>query len=264
LLLVEDDDVQRQCIVELIGERSDVNITAISTGEQTLAALKSGRFDCVVLDLGLPDMTGFELIERIKTEVGVPESPMILYTARELTEHEEMELLKVVRAIIVKGVHSPECLLDETVSLLEGTEENSAETTRQMLAQQPDPLLAGKKVLIVDDDSRNIVALASIMERHEMRVMHAENGKDGIGILEKTPDIDIVLMDVMMPEMDGYEAMQAIRHIDSFKCLPIIALTAKAMKGDCEKCIEAGASDYITKPADAEHLLSRLRLWLQK
>jgi CheY-like chemotaxis protein len=252
--------------VELIGDRGDVNTTAAATGKQALAALQSGRFDCMVLDLGLPDMTGLELIQRIKTEMGLSELPIIVYTGKELTEHEEIELRKMVKAIIVKGVQSPECLLDETALFLHQAEENVSEPMGQMLhqVQQPDPLLAGKKVLIVDDDIRNIFALKSVMERHEMQVIHAENGKDGIELLDKTPDIDIVLMDVMMPEMDGYEAMRAIRRINKFSSLPIIALTAKAMKGDREKCLEAGASDYITKPAEIDHLLSLLRTWLHK
>ena len=171
---------------------------------------------------------------------------------------------RIAETIIIKDVRSPERLLDETALFLHRVQANLPEPKRQILEQlhQTDTVLAGKKVLIVDDDVRNIFALTSMLEREQMQVMYAENGRDGITVLQNTPDIDIVLMDVMMPEMDGYETMRAIRNISKFKSLPTIALTAKAMKGDREKCIEAGASDYITKPVDTEQLLSLLRVWL--
>ena len=264
LLVVEDDETQRRSIVDLIGN-SDVCTTAVGTGAAALAALSSGRFDCVVIDLGLPDMTGFELIEQIKQQ-SAGEIPIIVYTGKELSRAEETELKRIAETIIIKDVRSPERLLDETALFLHRVQANLPYPARQMLEQlhSSDTVLAGKKVLIVDDDVRNIFALTSMLERHQMQVMYAENGRDGIALLQNTPDIDIVLMDVMMPEMDGYETMHAIRQINQFKSLPMIALTAKAMKGDREKCIEAGASDYITKPVDTEQLLSLLRVWLYR
>ncbi len=263
LLVIEDDETQRHSIVELIGN-SDVSTTAVSTGEEALSVLKTGHFDCIVLDLGLPDMTGFQLIEQIKQDETLEKLPIIVYTGKELTRAEETELKRIADTIIIKDVRSPERLLDETALFLHRVQANLPPGQRQMLEKlhQKDPVLAGKKVLIVDDDVRNIFALTSMLERHQMQIQYAENGRDGLDVLQNTPDFDVVLMDVMMPEMDGYETMRAIRKISQFATLPIIALTAKAMKGDREKCIEAGASDYITKPVEPDQLLSLLRVWL--
>jgi CheY-like chemotaxis protein len=240
--------------------------TAVGSGAEALAALKEQRFDCMVLDLGLPDMTGFELIERIKQEAELNELPIIVYTGKELTRKQETELRRIAESIIVKDVKSMDRLLAETALFLHRVEANLPQPKRQMLEQlyRLDPVLVGKKVLIVDDDVRNIFALTSVLERHQMQALYAENGRDALDLLQNTSDINVVLMDVMMPEMDGYETMRAIRKLRKFKSLPIIALTAKAMKGDREKCIEAGASDYITKPVDIEQLLSLLRVWLYK
>ena len=269
LLLVEDDEQQRRSIVELIGN-ADVRITAVGTGAAALAAIKAERFDCVALHWGLPDINGLELIELIRHE-GVaargPQDwpvPVIVYTDKELTEREEIQLKHAAESVILKDACFKERLLDETVLFLHRVQASLPEAKRQMLEKfhQIDFVLAGKKVLIVDDDMRNIFALTSMLERHHMRVVYAENGRDGIALLQNTPDIDIVLMDVMMPEMDGYETMRAIRKIGKFRSLPMIALTAKAMQGDREKCLEAGASDYIPKPVDTEQLLSLLRVWL--
>lgn len=220
----------------------------------------------MVLDLGLPDMSGLELIEQIKQQPNLGYLPIIIYTGKELTPQEETELQRVSDTIIVKDVRSPERLLDETALFLHRVQENLPAPKRQILEQiqQNDSVLVGKKVLIVDDDVRNIFALTSMLERYQMQVVHAENGRDGITTLQNNPDINIVLMDIMMPEMDGYETMRNIRATSQFKTLPIIALTAKAMKGDREKCVEAGASDYITKPVDTQQLLSLLRVWLYK
>ncbi|MBW4469905.1 MAG: HAMP domain-containing protein [Stenomitos rutilans HA7619-LM2] len=263
LLVVEDDETQRHSIVELIGN-SDVRSTAVGTGADALEALQSGHFDCLVLDLGLPDVTGFELIEQIKQRPNLQRLPIIIYTGKELTAQEETELRRLSDTIIVKDVRSPERLLEETALFLHRVQENLPASQRLMLEQlqKTDPVLAQKKVLIVDDDVRNIFALTSMLERYQMQVAYAENGRDGITMLQNDPDINLVLMDVMMPEMDGYETMHAIRQLEAFRTLPMIALTAKAMKGDREKCIEAGASDYITKPVDMEQLLSLLRVWL--
>jgi CheY-like chemotaxis protein len=265
LLVVEDDDVQRQSIVALIGN-GDVQTTAVATGEAAIAALKDNHFDCMVLDLGLPDMPGLELIETIKKELGLDNLPIVVYTGRDLTPEEEIELKRGTEAIIVKSVRSMEHLLDETALFLHRVEANLPQQKRQMLtqAQQTDPIFAGKKVLVIDDDIRNIFAITSVLERHKMDVAYAENGKKGIELLKATPGIDAVLMDVMMPEMDGYETTREIRSMPRFANLPIIALTAKAMKGDREKCIEAGASEYIPKPVDPDQLMSLLRVWLYK
>ncbi len=265
LLVVEDQPAERDRIVALISN-GDVNITTASTGADALAALKQTHFDCLVLDLGLPDTSGFEVIEEIKKDLSLRTLPIIVYTARELTQEEETRLKKVIKSVIVKDVRSPERLLDEVTLFLHQVEADLPDVKRRILEQvrKTDPMLAGKKVLIVDDDVRNIFSLAAVLERHKMEVLSAENGKDAINLLKKTPDIEVILMDVMMPEMDGYETMRAIRKLSKFKTLPIISLTAKAMKGDREKCIEAGASDYITKPVNTEQLLSLLRVWLYR
>ncbi|CBN54296.1 MULTISPECIES: HAMP domain-containing protein [Kamptonema] len=265
LLVVEDDETQRFSIIDLIGNH-DVYTTAVGTGAEALTILNSGHFDCIVMDLGLPDMSGFELIELIKQDANLKSLPIIIYTGKELSRAEEIQLKRMAETIIIKDVRSPERLLDETALFLHRVQANLPEPKRQMLEQlyQTDSTLIGKKVLIVDDDVRNIFALTSMLERHQMQVMYAENGRDGITVLQNSPEIDIVLMDVMMPEMDGYETMQAIRNIPQFSSLPMIALTAKAMKGDREKCIDAGASDYITKPVDTEQLISLLRVWLYR
>jgi CheY-like chemotaxis protein len=218
----------------------------------------------VVLDLGLPDMSGFELLKEVKKEQTLRDLPIVVYTGRELGAKEELELKRLAESIIVKDAKSPERLLDETSLYLHRPESELPEPQRRMLAELHDeaPGLAGKKVLVVDDDVRNIFAITSALERHEATVLYADNGKDGLDILSKTPDIDVVLMDIMMPELDGYEVMRRIRSQPKHKGLPIIALTAKAMRDDREKCIQAGASGYIAKPVDLERLLSMLRVWL--
>jgi HAMP domain-containing protein/signal transduction histidine kinase/DNA-binding response OmpR family regulator len=263
LLVIEDDEVAQQSIIELIGE-GDVETIAVGTAEEAMAQLRNKHYDCVVLDLGLPDMNGFDLMERIKSEIG--NVPIIIYTGKDLSPKEETELRRLAETIIVKDVRSLDRLLDETALFLHRVEENLPEPKKQMLEQlrKKDPVLASKKVLIIDDDMRNIFALTSLLERYDMQVLYAENGKDGIEMLKNISGIDVALLDIMMPEMDGYDAMRQIRDMPEFRQTPLIALTAKAMKGDREKCIEAGASDYITKPADSEQLLSLLRVWLFK
>ena len=265
LLIVEDDRVQAQSIIELIGN-GDVQSTAVGTGKEALDILRSLHFDCMVLDLGLPDMSGFALIEQIKLEPKLLKLPIIVYTGKELSRQEETQLRGLAETIIIKNVRSPERLLDETALFLHRVQANLPPPKRQILEQlhQTDPVLANRKILIVDDDLRNIFAITSFLESYHMEVLFAENGRDGIERLQANPDINIVLMDIMMPEMDGYETTRAIRQQQQFRSLPIIALTAKAMPGDREKCIEAGASDYITKPVDTEQLLSLLRVWLYR
>lgn len=263
LLVIEDDPIQAQSIIELIGG-ADVTSTAVHSGAAALNTLRSQPCDCIVLDLGLPDMNGFDLIEQIKQEPALARLPIVVYTGKDLTEAEETQLRRLAETIIIKDVRSPERLLDETALFLHRVQASLPSAQQQVLERlhHSDPALAGKKVLIVDDDVRNIFALTSLLERYDMDVVFAENGREGINVLQRNPDIAIVLMDVMMPELDGYETTRLIRQQNSFRSLPIIALTAKAMQGDREKCIEAGASDYITKPVDTEQLLTLLRLWL--
>jgi CheY-like chemotaxis protein/nitrogen-specific signal transduction histidine kinase len=265
LLVVEDDDAARQSIVELIGA-GDVETTSVGTGQAALEALQAGHFDCMVLDLGLPDMTGFQLITRVKSEIGLRKLPTVVYTGKQLSKREEAELGRLAESVVIKDARSPERLLDETALFLHRVTAHLPEGKRRMLEQlhRTDPTLTGRTVLIVDDDVRNIFALTTFLERSEMKVVYAESGREGIARLQETPEVDAVLMDVMMPEMDGYETMQAIRQMQQFRHLPIIAVTAKAMKGDREKCIEAGASDYIAKPVDMDQLLSLLRVWLYR
>jgi HAMP domain-containing protein/CheY-like chemotaxis protein len=264
LLVVEDHEIQRNAIISLIAD-DDVRVVGVQTGAEALQALADERFDCVVLDLGLPDMTGFDLIQRIKNDIDVS-VPIVVYTGKELTRAEESQLRSLAETIIVKDVKSPERLLDETALFLHRVEAHLPESKRKILrdAQRSDPALQGRSVLIIDDDMRNIFALTSALERYGMQIRYAENGRDGIEALKSDASADIVLMDIMMPEMDGFETTRHIRALDEFSNLPIIALTAKAMKGDREKCIEAGASDYITKPVDIDQLISLLRVWLYR
>jgi HAMP domain-containing protein/signal transduction histidine kinase/CheY-like chemotaxis protein len=265
LLVVEDEELQRSDILSLIGD-GDVKIVAVASGEEAINALENETFDCVVLDLRLPDMTGFELLGKIKKSNQLDDIPVIIYTGKTLTKKEENELRRMAETIIIKDVYSRERLLAETSLYLHRAEKNLPLEKRQMLEKvyHIDNILRDRKILIVDDDIRNIFVLTSILERHQVHVIYAENGKDGIKALENTPDVDLVLMDIMMPEMDGYETMRTIRKIKKFAKLPIIALTAKAMHDDRQKCIEAGASDYITKPVNTDQLLSLMRVWLYR
>ncbi|HSL70732.1 MAG TPA: response regulator, partial [Longimicrobiales bacterium] len=265
LLVVEDDETQRKSIVELIGD-DDVEITAVGSAQEALAELSRQRYDCVVLDLGLRDMSGFTLLETIKTDPAMQSLPIIIYTGKELTPQEETQLRRYAETIVVKDARSPERLLDETALFLHRVESRLPEQKRRILEQLhgSDAVFAGKHVLVVDDDVRNIFALTSLLEAHGMGVSFAENGQEALERLRENPDLDLLLLDVMMPEMDGYDTMRAIRSMPEFRSLPIIALTAKAMKGDREKCIAAGASDYITKPVDNDQLLSLMRVWLYR
>ena len=266
LLVVEDDESQRQAVVELIGGDEDVQVTAVGSGEAALEALDLERFDCMVLDLKLPAMGGFTLLEKLKEDERHSSIPVIIYTGKELTRNEETKLKKFAKSIVVKDASSPERLLDETSLFLHRVERKLPKEKRRMLEQlhSADEVLKQRKILIVDDDVRNVFALTSVLESHGMDVLYAENGKDGVELLRQHPEVDLVLMDIMMPGMDGYETMRVIRADDSFKQLPIISLTAKAMKGDREKSIASGASDYITKPVDTDQLLSLMRVWLYK
>ncbi|OON62535.1 hybrid sensor histidine kinase/response regulator [Massilia sp. KIM] len=263
LLVVEDDMAQRESIVSLIGD-TDIHIVTVEDGKAAMDALESQHFDCMVLDLTLPDISGFELMDKIVKKERLRDLPIVIYTAKELSRSEVTKLKRYAKTIVIKDARSPERLLDETALFLHRSQASLPETQRRMLEEihAADGGLAGRKVLIVDDDLRNIFALSTLLERQQMQVLFAENGRDGIEVLEKDPTIEIVLMDIMMPEMDGYDTMRAIRRIPRFRSLPIITLTAKAMKGDRDKCIAAGASDYITKPVDVAQLLSMMRVWL--
>ncbi|WP_342425229.1 response regulator [Paenibacillus sp. FSL L8-0502] len=263
LLVVEDDDNQRKSIIELI-DHDDVAITAVSTGQEALNELATQRYDCMVLDLMLSDMTGFELLDRIRENEQLADLPIIIYTGKDLDNKEETQLRKYAESIIIKDVKSPERLLDETTLFLHRVEANLPEDKRKILQKlyNKEELFEGKKILLVDDDIRNVFALSSVLESYRMDVTFAENGREALELLEQTPDFDLVLMDMMMPEMDGYEAMRRIRLMPQFEKMPIIALTAKAMKDDRSKCIEAGASDYVKKPIQTEQLLSLMRVWL--
>jgi CheY-like chemotaxis protein len=264
LLIVEDDEEQRRSLAELAGEGEDVEVTAVGSSKDALAELGKKQFDCVVLDLKLPDGTGFELLEQLKQNGEFGDVPVIVYTGKSLTRREETKLRRYAEAIVVKDVRSPERLLDETALFLHRVENRLPAERRRTLEQLHDgnAVLRDKKILIVDDDVRNVFALTSVLEGHGMEVVFAETGAEGLEKLEANPDVALVLMDIMLPGMDGYETMKQIREQEGLQALPIIALTAKAMKGDREKSIAAGASDYIAKPVDTDQLLSLMRVWL--
>ncbi len=263
LLVVEDNVSQQEFIAKIIGN-GDVRITTASNAVEAHDLLLSGKFDCMILDVGLPDMSGVDLLNRIRSEDPLLHMPVIIYTGRELTEEENETLHEYAQSIIIKGARSPERLLDETTLFLHRVEANLPEETRQMLRMVHDKesVLNNKKILLADDDMRNVFAVTHILEEKGMEVLVGKNGKEALEHMTNNSDIDLVLMDIMMPEMDGYEAMREIRKDENFKDLPIIALTAKAMRGDRAKCIEAGANDYIAKPVDPDKLLSMLRVWL--
>jgi len=265
LLVVEDNPAEQMSITELLGH-DDIEIVTAETGSRALATLREKTCDCVVLDLRLPDMSGFEVLEQIRGDGALSDVPVVVFTGRELTAEEDAQLHTMARSIVVKGVESPERLLDETSLFLHRVVTELPPEKQRLLERlnSSDEDLVGRTVLLVDDDARNIFALSSVLERRGMRVRTATTGREAIDLIESTPDLAIVLMDIMMPEMDGYQTMEQIRKNPAFRRLPIIALTAKAMKGDREKCLEAGASDYLAKPVNTEQLLSSLRMWLHR
>ncbi|WP_035613142.1 response regulator, partial [Haloferula sp. BvORR071] len=262
LLVVEDDETQRNSLKELLADTPSID--AVGTAEEALDALGSSTYDCVVVDLMLPGASGFDLIEDMRNRH--PQLPVIVYTGKSLSQDEEEQLNRLTQTIIVKDVRSPERLYDQAALWLHRKVADLPPHGRDIIQRLNDPnaILAGRRVLIVDDDVRNIFAMTSLLERHYMDVVSAEQGALALEMLRKGSEFDVVLMDIMMPEMDGYEVMSAIRSMYGFKDLPIIALTAKAMKGDREKCIDAGASDYISKPVDTDRLLTLLRTWLYR
>jgi len=265
LLIVEDDTLEQRSITELLAH-NDVEIATVGTAERALEALRTGTFDCAVVDLRLPDMSGLEMLEEMRRDDSLVDLPVVVFTGKELSPEEDAQLHTVARSVVVKGVESPERLLDETALFLHRVVSDLPQEKQNMLDRlyRSDEDLVGRAVLVVDDDVRNIFALSSALERRGMTVLTASTGREALQKLESTPGIAIVLMDVMMPEMDGYETMRAIRLQPSFRRLPIVALTARAMKGDREKCLEAGASDYLAKPVNTEQLLSVLRSWLHR
>ncbi|HVY59024.1 MAG TPA: response regulator, partial [Xanthobacteraceae bacterium] len=265
LLLVEDNTAEQMSITNLLSH-DDIEIETVATGSQALETMREQPFDCVVLDLRLPDMSGFEILERMRDDTALSELPVVVFTGRELSAEEDARLHTMARSIVVKGVESPERLLDETALFLHRVVTDLPPEKQRLLARltSSDEDLVGRTVLLVDDDARNIFALSSVLERRGMKVLTATTGSEAIEILDSTSDIAIVLMDIMMPEMDGYQTMQMIRQNPAMRRLPIIALTAKAMKGDREKCLEAGASDYLAKPVNTEQLLAALRMWLHR
>lgn len=264
LLLVEDDENLRRSIKILIGEK-DVDIIDAETGNKALELLKDNNYDCMILDLGLSDMTGFELIEKLnKGNYNKP--PIIVYTGKDLTKKENALLEKYAESIIIKGVKSEERLLDETALFMHRVISEMPQKQQAVIKKihHKDNIFKDKKILIVDDDMRNVFALTKILNEQNMKISRAENGKVALEMVKSNPQYDAILMDIMMPEMDGYETMTEIRKLPEQKNVPIIALTAKAMKEDRQKCIEAGANDYMAKPIVIEKLLSLLRVWLYK
>ncbi len=263
--MVEDNPAEQLSIKELLAY-DDIDVTAVSRGEDAVQAVSEESFDCVVLDLRLPDISGFDVLERFRDTPSLCDLPVIVFTGKELSTEEDARLHALARSVVVKGVESPERLLDETALFLHRVVADLPVEKQRMLDRlhHSDDALVGKKVLVVDDDVRNIFALSSVLERRGMDVITAGTGREAIAKLDSTPDVAIVLMDNMMPEMDGYETMRVIRQNVSLQRLPIIALTAKAMKGDREKCLEAGASEYLAKPVNTEQLLSSLRMWLHR
>ena len=265
LLVIEDNDVERESIVELLREE-DIDIEATGTGAEALELLRTASFDCCVVDLRLPDMTGFELLDEIQNDAGLREIPVVVFTGRQLSVDEEARLRLVAKSVVLKDVQSPERLFDETALFLHRVVADLPQAKRRLLDRLhgSNELLRGSKVLVVDDDARNIFALTTALENQDMAVLSATNGRQAIELIQNTPDLSVVLMDIMMPEMDGYETIREIRRNPDFRTLPILALTAKAMKGDREKCLQAGASDYIAKPVNTDQLLSLLRVWLYR
>jgi CheY-like chemotaxis protein/putative methionine-R-sulfoxide reductase with GAF domain len=263
LLLVEDDAKSRRSIKKLLGG-SDVQISEADSGRAALDSLKARHFDCMILDLNLPDMTGFEVLSEMNDDEAIARCPVIVYTGRDLTPEENLELMKYADSVIVKGVKSPERLLDETALFLHRVVADMSEDKQQTIKQlyNADAQLEGKKILIVDDDMRNSFALSRLLSDKGVIVKIAATGQKALDLLAEDPDIDLVLMDVMMPVMDGYETTRRVRARQEFRRLPILALTAKAMKGDREKCLAAGANDYLPKPVDVDRLFSMLRVWL--
>jgi CheY-like chemotaxis protein len=270
VLVVEDDERQRESIGQLLSNK-DVQITGVANAADALQQLQTTTFDCMVMDLSLPDLSGYELLERMAEQHDVAFPPVIVYTGRSLNRHEEQQLLRFSKSIIIKDARSPERLLDEVTLFLHQVESKLPAESQRLLkvARDRDATLDRRRILVVEDDVRNVFALSSVLEPKGVKVEIARNGREALEALQRATTaagaaIDLVLMDIMMPEMDGLTAMREIRKRPEWKKLPIIALTAKAMKDDQEKCLAAGANDYIAKPLNVEKLLSLVRVWMPK
>jgi CheY-like chemotaxis protein/signal transduction histidine kinase/HAMP domain-containing protein len=265
LLLVTGTDALRNEIHGFIGGE-DVEFIDASSAREAMQVVSGEYLDAIVLDWVVSDAVGAEFIEDAQLRLSPFVPPIVVFGSRKVNQEQAAELRRLSRISAVRYAPSLERLLDETVLFLHRADAHLSEQQKRVLAdvRQVDPMLAGRKVLVIDDDLRNIFALTSVLEQRDLQVLHAENGRSGIEVLQKNKDVDIVLMDIMMPEMDGYETTRTIRGIPEFESLPIIALTAKAMKGDREKCLQAGASDYVTKPVDLDHLFSVMRVWLAR
>jgi CheY-like chemotaxis protein len=277
ILVIEDDPVQRRHIVETLTEHEpEVEVMEAATGKEALATLKKEPIDCVVLDIGLPDIDGRRLIGQIHKIAGRADVPIVVYTAADLSTTSRTSLLKGAKSVITKTPESNTRLIEEVGSFLgriktgqtvdAGVPAIAAAVGMRRQPEAPTPngggALAGRKILVVDDDVRNIFALTALLERHGVEVLHAETGREALQLVHENPSLEAILMDIMMPEMDGFETMSAIRRIAGRESLPIIAVTAKAMKGDRERCLEAGASDYLSKPIDGQELVAVLESWI--
>jgi tubulin-specific chaperone A len=265
LLVVEDNKAARYSIRQLL-DGSDVNISEADSGSTALHLLQTQEFDCMILDLNLPDMSGFEVLKRLEASANIHRCPVIVYTGQALTEEENYELMKYADSVIIKGVKSPDRLLDETALFLHRVvnDHPDEENFPVINLHDQEAVLSGKSILIVDDDMRGAFALSKLLGDKDLKVSIAHNGAQCLEILDTNQEFDLILTDIMMPEMDGYEVIKRIREKEKFKNIPILAVTAKAMKGDAEKCIDAGASDYLSKPVDVDRLFSMLRVWLYK
>jgi signal transduction histidine kinase/HAMP domain-containing protein/CheY-like chemotaxis protein len=263
VLLVAGDESRRNSLAELLGGKG-VEVIPVASGGEALAIAKQQYLDGIAMGMDMNDIPAVQLTEEIQSEMGSQTPPLVVFGGEPVTPALDNEIRRLSRHSVVRYADTPDRLLEETVLFLHRAQSDLSEAQMEILnsIRRSDSSLAGKKVLVVDDDVRNIFALTTVLEQHNLQVLHAENGRAGIEVLLNTSNVDGVLMDIMMPEMDGYETMRAIRQIAEFKSLPIIAVTAKAMKGDRAKCIEAGASDYITKPVDLDQLFSVLRVWL--
>ncbi|MDQ2656847.1 MAG: response regulator, partial [Bacteroidota bacterium] len=262
--VIEDNEIDSSQIAKMLADdRLEVDIA--TAGEAALQSISEKAFDCIIVDYTLPDISGAELLQKIRKEKN-PLTPVIVYSAKDFNKQELNQINLTSNAVLMKGVNSIEHLLEEVVTQLHIPHKDLAASKRRIIEniRSKEDILTGKNVLIVDDDVRNLFALTTVFERFNINVITAESGQEAIQILNENARIDMVLMDIMMPEMDGYETTQRIRREHKNSTLPIIAVTAKAMKGDRQKCIEAGASDYITKPVKIDQLLSLMRLWFFK
>jgi CheY-like chemotaxis protein len=269
VLVVEDDAVQREAIVDALVSQ-DLEVVAVATAKEALLAARRLSFDCIVLDLMLPDMHGSRLLGRLRREVKTKRVPIVVYTAAELTAGEQSRIEAASGALVFKSPHSTDLLLDQVGGFLRRVRSNGessqpeAGTATVPLQSEREQALRGRTVMIVDDDVRNIFALTSVLEREGMNVVPVESGREALELLRERQDVDVVVMDIMMPDLDGYETTRLVRELSGRQELPIIALTAKAMKGDRERCLEAGASDYIAKPVDTTELVAMLASWIGK